>query len=63
MTTPMSGERFADRFRFYRDQRQQQRGVLQLDAAISSIEPVAVEGPMAALQRWFAGYCQAGVQS
>jgi hypothetical protein len=36
MTTPMSAERFADRFRFYRDQPQQQRGVLQLHAAISS---------------------------
>jgi len=28
MTTPMSAERFADRFRFYRNQPQQQRGVL-----------------------------------
>ena len=36
MTTPMSAERFADRFRFYRDQPQQLRGVLQLHAAISS---------------------------
>ena len=36
MTTPMSAERFSDRFRFYRDQPQQQRGVLQLHAAISS---------------------------
>ena len=36
MTTPMSAERFADRFRFYRNQPQQQRGVLQLCAAISS---------------------------
>ena len=36
MTTPMSSERFADRFRFYRDQPQQQRGVQQLYAAIGS---------------------------
>jgi len=36
MTTPMSAERFADRFRFYRDQPQQQRGVQQLYAAIGS---------------------------
>ncbi len=28
MTTPMSAERFADRFRYYRDQPQQQRGVV-----------------------------------
>jgi hypothetical protein len=34
MTTPMSAERFADRFRFYSGQPQQQRGVLQLHAAI-----------------------------
>jgi hypothetical protein len=32
----MSAERFADRFRFYKGQAQQQRGVLQLYAAISS---------------------------
>jgi len=38
MTTPMSAERFTDRFRFYRDQPQQQRGVLQLFEAISSTE-------------------------
>jgi hypothetical protein len=38
MTTPMSAERFSDRFRFYRDQPQQQRGVLQLFEAISSTE-------------------------
>ena len=38
MSTPMSAERFADRFRFYRDQPQQQRGVLQLFEAISSTE-------------------------
>jgi hypothetical protein len=36
MTTPMSAERFADRFRHYKGQAQQQRGVLQLYAAISS---------------------------
>jgi hypothetical protein len=36
MTTPMSAERFADRFRFYKGQPQQQRGVLELHAAISS---------------------------
>jgi hypothetical protein len=36
MTTPMSAERFADRFRFYKGQPQQQRGVQQLHAAISS---------------------------
>ena len=36
MTTPMSAERFADRFRFYRDQPQQQRGVQQLYEAIAS---------------------------
>ena len=34
----MSAERFSDRFRFYRDQPQQQRGVLQLFEAISSTE-------------------------
>jgi hypothetical protein len=34
MTTPMSAERFGDRFRFYRDQPQQQAGVQQLYAAI-----------------------------
>ena len=38
MTTPMSAERFSDRFRFYCDQPQQQRGVLQLFEAISSTE-------------------------
>ena len=38
MTTPMSAERFSDRFRFYRDQPQQQRGVLQLFEAISGTE-------------------------
>jgi hypothetical protein len=38
MTTPMSAERFADRFRFYSGQPQQQRGVQQLHAAISSSE-------------------------
>ena len=38
MTTAMSAERFSDRFRFYRDQPQQQRGVLQLFEAISSTE-------------------------
>ena len=32
----MSAERFADRFRFYRDQPQQQQGVQQLYAAIDS---------------------------
>jgi hypothetical protein len=36
MTTPMSAERFADRFRYYQGQPQQLRGVLQLHAAISS---------------------------
>jgi len=36
MTTPMSAERFADRFRFYSGQPQQQRGVQQLYAAIGS---------------------------
>jgi len=36
MTTPMSAERFADRFRFYSGQPQQQSGVQQLYAAISS---------------------------
>ncbi|MFM9100055.1 MAG: L,D-transpeptidase, partial [Cyanobium sp.] len=36
MTTPMSAERFADRFRFYSGQPQQLRGVQQLCAAISS---------------------------
>ena len=36
MTTPMSAERFSDRFRFYRDQPQQQAGVQQLYAAIDS---------------------------
>jgi hypothetical protein len=36
MTTPMSAERFADRFRFYRNQPQQQRGVQQLYGAIGS---------------------------
>ena len=36
MTTPMSAERFADRFRFYSGQPQQQRGVQQLYDAISS---------------------------
>jgi hypothetical protein len=36
MTTPMSAERFNDRFRYYRDQPQQQRGVLELHTAISS---------------------------
>ena len=34
MTTPMSAERFRDRFRFYRDQPQQQAGVEQLYAVI-----------------------------
>ncbi len=38
MTTPMNAERFADRFRFYRDQPQQQRGVLQLFEAINGTE-------------------------
>ena len=38
MTTPMSAERFGDRFRFSRDPPQQQRSVLQLQAAISSTE-------------------------
>jgi hypothetical protein len=38
MTIPMSAERFSDRFRFYRDQPQQQRGVQQLFEAISSTE-------------------------
>ena len=38
MTTPMSPERFSDRFRFYRDQPQQQCGVQQLFEAISSTE-------------------------
>ena len=36
MTTPMSAERFADRFRFYSGQPQQQRAVQQLYAAIDS---------------------------
>jgi hypothetical protein len=36
MTTPMSAERFSDRFRFYSGQPQQQRGVQQLYAAIGS---------------------------
>jgi hypothetical protein len=36
MTTPMSAERFADRSRCFKDQAQQERGVLQLYAAISS---------------------------
>jgi hypothetical protein len=36
MTTPMSADRFADRFRYYKGQPQQQRGVQQLHAAISS---------------------------
>ena len=36
MTTPMSAERFADRFRFYRDQPQQQQGVQELFVAIGS---------------------------
>jgi len=36
MTTPMSAERFADRFRFYKGQPQQQRGILELHAVISS---------------------------
>jgi hypothetical protein len=36
MTTPMSAERFSDRFRFYRNQPQQQAGVQQLYAAIDS---------------------------
>ncbi len=36
MTTPMSAERFADRFRYFKGQAQQQRGVLELHAAISS---------------------------
>ena len=36
MTTPMSAERFADRFRFYKGQPQQQRGVQQLYTAIGS---------------------------
>ncbi|MFM7547714.1 MAG: hypothetical protein ACKO8I_02350 [Cyanobacteriota bacterium] len=36
MTTPMSAERFADRFRFYSGQPQQQRGVQQLFEAIAS---------------------------
>ncbi|MCT0230949.1 L,D-transpeptidase [Synechococcus sp. CS-1324] len=35
MTTPMTAERFADRFRFYKDQEQQHRGVLQLHQAIA----------------------------
>jgi tagatose-1,6-bisphosphate aldolase non-catalytic subunit AgaZ/GatZ len=38
MTTPMSAERFSDRFRYYRDQPQQQCGVQQLFEAISSTE-------------------------
>jgi hypothetical protein len=29
MTTPMSAERFSDRFRYFRDQPQQQRGFLE----------------------------------
>jgi hypothetical protein len=36
VTTPMSAKRFADRFRFYKGQPQQQRGVRELHAAISS---------------------------
>ncbi|MEX0589038.1 MAG: hypothetical protein WD136_07245, partial [Cyanobium sp.] len=36
MTTPMSAERFTDRFRFFSDQPQQQCGVLQLYEAINS---------------------------
>ncbi len=36
MTTPMSAERFADRFRLYKGQPQQLRGVLELHAVISS---------------------------
>ena len=34
----MIAERFADRFRYYRDQPQQQSGVLELFEAISSTE-------------------------
>jgi hypothetical protein len=36
MSTPMSAERFADRFSFYSGQPQQQRGVQQLFEAIAS---------------------------
>ena len=36
MTTPMSAERFRDRFRYFSDQPQQQRGVQQLFEAIGS---------------------------
>jgi len=39
MTTPMNAERFADRYRFYCDQPQQQRGVNQLFEAIGSSDP------------------------
>jgi hypothetical protein len=38
MTTPMGAERFVDRFRFYKGQPQQQRGVLELFEAISRTE-------------------------
>jgi len=40
MTTPMSAERFADRFRFYRDQPQQQQGVQELFVATPSASKV-----------------------
>jgi hypothetical protein len=36
MTTPMSVERFSDRFGYFRDQPQQQLGVQQLFEAIGS---------------------------
>jgi hypothetical protein len=39
MTTQMSAERFADRFRFYKDQPQQLQGVQQLHEAIAEGQP------------------------
>jgi hypothetical protein len=39
MPTPMSAERFADRFRFYKDQPQQLQGVQQLHQAITEGQP------------------------
>ncbi|MCP9852800.1 L,D-transpeptidase [Synechococcus sp. HJ21-Hayes] len=41
MTTPMSAERFEDRFRFYKGQPQQHQGVQELHEAISSTNSAA----------------------
>ena len=39
MTTPMSAERFADRFRFYSGKPQQQRGVQMVAIPIANDQP------------------------